>query len=820
MRQVGSFAAVGVVGYLVDTAVLLAVASVAGPYAGRLISFLVAVLTTWLLNRSLTFRHHPSGRRRGAEFALYLVSMLGGGATNLTVYGALVHWLDPAVILLPILVAIGSLAGMMVNLTLARRVVFSSARKEPLLPPLPARSVWVPPLLVLQVWLGLLLAVALVMPASITVEVTAQTEQAGDLELFTAAPAQPFSPKRRTAVTFEPSQTPQTFTLEQQTWLPISRVRLDLGQSPGQLRLSEVVITQRWSQATFKGQALKDAVRDSHDLATPMRDNGDVIFSSTGSDPHFSFNTDLTAGGMPWQPWAIAMVVAGIALTLLWMVVVAIATSLASRKTVVDVVTDVRRFMALGLVVLAMAFMLGQRISDATITGDGRQNLWVAMNLIEHSSFAHQLGNPPTPSNLREPLPPLMAGVWIGGLQAVGLIDSIADIDTPAGGRMLKWSNIAWVFVGLLSTYLLTQTLTNSRIAATAALVGAAMVFYGDPARIDTLYTELHGAALLSVFLLLLVHAWRQASLLLAVLAGIFLGLLVLTKVTFFYLALILAVIFPIWLLWVDRAQFAQAWRGAIVVTLTALLFISPWAIRNYMQFDRLELTSVRDSHVFLTRALMNGMTLEEQKGALYIGGPTLYRQWVEGTTFDMQPGDIQRDGRWQRLNPGPSDFLTSDWQARQQGKPEQVISFHHKAAATIIDERQRLSEAGIPFANMVAGDVVSKKALQQFAAAPVKHLQTSAIVLWQGFWSFPSYLSPWVRDGLNLLAGLALISLAIGSFLLRKPTVFLVVALPFGMLAGFALFSHGLSRYMTLLHPMMMVALVVLVHQQVTRHD
>ena len=45
-------------------------------------------------------------------------------------------------------------------------------------------------------------------------------------------------------------------------------------------------------------------------------------------------------------------------------------------------------------------------------------------------------------------------------------------------------------------------------------------------------------------------------------------------------------------------------------------------------------------------------------------------------------------------------------------------------------------------------------------------------------------------------------------------------MALPFGLLVSFALFSHGLSRYMTLIHPMMIIALVVLVHQQVARHD
>lgn len=121
------FGLVGLAGLVVDSAVLMALHGVLGPYVARLISFVLAVATTWALNRRFTFAHRESGKSPLVEFGRYFTAMLGGGAVNYATYALLVASLS-LVARWPVLgVVAGSLAGMGVNFTLARIFVFARA---------------------------------------------------------------------------------------------------------------------------------------------------------------------------------------------------------------------------------------------------------------------------------------------------------------------------------------------------------------------------------------------------------------------------------------------------------------------------------------------------------------------------------------------------------------------------------------------------------------------------------------------------------------------------------------------------------------------
>ena len=69
IRDSISFGLVGFLGLLVDVIVLYCLVRFIGLFYGRAASFLVAVLTTWLLNRRLVFRERSSGLTRGSELA-------------------------------------------------------------------------------------------------------------------------------------------------------------------------------------------------------------------------------------------------------------------------------------------------------------------------------------------------------------------------------------------------------------------------------------------------------------------------------------------------------------------------------------------------------------------------------------------------------------------------------------------------------------------------------------------------------------------------------------------------------------------------------
>jgi putative flippase GtrA len=121
------FAAIGTVAFLVDTLTLYAALAVGlGFYAGRAVSYLVAVTFTWYGNRRITFansRAHGTAAT-AAEWLVFVATNSIGGAANYATYALLVANVG-VVRAFPVLgVAAGSLVGMTMNFGLSKFVVF------------------------------------------------------------------------------------------------------------------------------------------------------------------------------------------------------------------------------------------------------------------------------------------------------------------------------------------------------------------------------------------------------------------------------------------------------------------------------------------------------------------------------------------------------------------------------------------------------------------------------------------------------------------------------------------------------------------------
>ncbi len=124
------FALSGVAGFIVDSAVLYLFKDIMGLYAARLVSFLCAAFSTWLINRTITFRNQNSGHSKVKEFGLYLALMSIGGGINYGVYALMIARYS-MIALYPVFgVAAGSLAGMTVNLFTSRFFLFRFRQEE------------------------------------------------------------------------------------------------------------------------------------------------------------------------------------------------------------------------------------------------------------------------------------------------------------------------------------------------------------------------------------------------------------------------------------------------------------------------------------------------------------------------------------------------------------------------------------------------------------------------------------------------------------------------------------------------------------------
>ena len=128
-REIILFAISGVFGFIVDAGIVqfLVREWAIDPYLARVVSFLAAATTTWSFNRKFTFAGKSSGSRR-RELLRYIVAMAGGFALNYGAYALCVAtW--PLVRSWPAIgVAIGSVAGAVLNFLSSKYWIFRAPK--------------------------------------------------------------------------------------------------------------------------------------------------------------------------------------------------------------------------------------------------------------------------------------------------------------------------------------------------------------------------------------------------------------------------------------------------------------------------------------------------------------------------------------------------------------------------------------------------------------------------------------------------------------------------------------------------------------------
>jgi putative flippase GtrA len=93
-------------------------------YSGRIISYALASSSTWYMNRRFTFADSRNDNRLG-EWMRFVALNLSGGAVNYAIYAAYIRMHAGSTMAPAIGVALGSLAGMLVNFHLSKRLVFN-----------------------------------------------------------------------------------------------------------------------------------------------------------------------------------------------------------------------------------------------------------------------------------------------------------------------------------------------------------------------------------------------------------------------------------------------------------------------------------------------------------------------------------------------------------------------------------------------------------------------------------------------------------------------------------------------------------------------
>ena len=124
LAQVLRFGVVGGVGFIVDGGLLwLLIVLDFNPFAARALSFPIAVVATWLLNRNWTFRATRDASKQG-QFRRYFGVQVVGSLTNYLVYSAIIAIYGVASVTVFWAFVAGSALGSIWNFCGARYVAF------------------------------------------------------------------------------------------------------------------------------------------------------------------------------------------------------------------------------------------------------------------------------------------------------------------------------------------------------------------------------------------------------------------------------------------------------------------------------------------------------------------------------------------------------------------------------------------------------------------------------------------------------------------------------------------------------------------------
>jgi putative flippase GtrA len=123
LAQFMMFGTVGFFGLVLDTATVYALRGRLGLYGAGLAAYAVGATGTWLLNRIWTFRGQGSGPAH-RQWARFLAANSLGFLLNRGTYALMVTFVPLAAAQPVLATSAGAIAGMFINFSLSRRMVF------------------------------------------------------------------------------------------------------------------------------------------------------------------------------------------------------------------------------------------------------------------------------------------------------------------------------------------------------------------------------------------------------------------------------------------------------------------------------------------------------------------------------------------------------------------------------------------------------------------------------------------------------------------------------------------------------------------------
>lgn len=464
-----------------------------------------------------------------------------------------------------------------------------------------------------------------------------------------------------------------------------------------------------------------------------------------------------------------------------------------------------RTVATLGVVVLLCLIWIDVRVITGEVnTKDAAGYERIAVDLARTGVFA-QAG---APTRTAEPLHIAVLALQVRLDPRLAETRETGVVAAGPPSRAVKQQNLLWSAVLLSGVAAQVLTLRRGRrdayVLAIAAMVAVTLLLLENPDVVDRSLAELPAAALLVWAGVGATQLVRRRTVAPAAAVGVLLGLLVLTRAVFLYVALPY-VGFLLLLVARDRrgdgaSLLARIGPLLLAGLLTFAAAVGPWALRNHLAFGDPALTE-RGGEILHLRAVKNGMDGYQHRGA-----------WVYWAPLPLQ-GPLAGVLRVDRGDFGSGRPLAAI--ARYDDEVDALgESFYRGAKNEIRVRRAELIASGLSDAQAreQSEGEFGARALNELRQRPQTFLRTTPVFLWRLLWPMNSSLTvPRPLLAVINLAGMAALVAAATVGLARRPELFAVAGLPAGTAAFYSLVTHAIPRYARPLAPTMVILLVLI---------
>lgn len=482
----------------------------------------------------------------------------------------------------------------------------------------------------------------------------------------------------------------------------------------------------------------------------------------------------------------------------------------------------------LKLFVLAITFLLlfisvDRLVKGTPLNDDGLSNLKLSYAIAHYGTMGDLTStNPVTviPNNVREPFPNWITAQWIKHSPALFNDSTLHQTQSPEQLIKIKKPNV-WILVGvLLGVFVIAKTLYASIVSPNWAFVWSYITLILSIAcmhvmHVNTLITEIHGALLIVWFSWAWLKLFQSQRWQYAVLSGLLLGLLILTKAAFLYIAIVVMTV-TISALLIQRKPKLLIFNHFILIVVTICLVL-PWMYRNYVHLDRFEVAG-RGPIVLLTRAFKSQMTDEEFKGAFYAYAPASLKKTMRKIT-GFNGRDRELGGRLQRFYRA----YAHDETCRDLFKENCAIAYYYQASIRyniIMRTYQQLYPNDAKKATLLGEKAAKSYAINLIKNNPWGHLRTTLVFAWRGAWPCNRPDGRWYKSDIRIVQPawqeiipfmglIAMFGLAITALVKKQDELIAFTWLGSATFLFYSLATHFIPRYSEMMIPIWVLCFV-----------